>query len=295
MTDEQTETARYIFASNILSNIYHKLNEGYRAITIDFVKEMKCSVKKQKFISVFEFICPMIKSQHTTDRSQSCGSGNDGAGGKKDETGSDDSGHGDVEYVGWSVGGGKMILAGKSTTEGKTKQAVLYGVSSTEETSNGVSDVECTKLEQKSEVLEEKNKEATITEADIEVLLGGGSVESTEEKESLMTEEENQVLLAGTGVTSTKEKERTMAEDKVEVSSVGCSVGSTEELAGGSSVGSTEPASTEELAGGSSVEVKDTEIKEKSGVLSMAGTEELAGGGSAEVKDPEIEEKSEVL
>ena len=139
MTDEQTETARYIFASDILSNIYHKLNEGYRAITIEYVKEMKFSLKRQKMISIYKFICPMIKSQHTTDRSQSCGSGNDGAGGEKDDTESDDSGHGDVEYVGWSVGGGKMIPAGKSsTTEGKTKQAVLYGASSMEETSNSV-------------------------------------------------------------------------------------------------------------------------------------------------------------
>ena len=164
----------------------------------------------------------MIKSQHTTDRSQSRGSGNDGAGGKKYDTESDDGGHGDVEYVGWSVGGGKMIPAGKSsTTECKPKQAVLYGVSSTEETSNSVN-LECTELDQKSEVLEEKKQEATMTEADI------------------------QVLLAGTGVTSTKQNECTMTEDKVEVLSVGCSVGSTE------------PASTEEVPGSSFAEVKDT-------------------------------------
>ena len=188
MTDEQTETARHIFAGDILSNIYHKLSEGYRAIMIEYVKEMKFSAKRQKLISVYEFICPMIKSQHTSDRSQSCGSGNDGAGGKKDDTESDDSGNGDVEYVGWSVGGGKMILAGKSsTTQGKTKQTLLYGVSCTE-------------------VLEEKNKEAAMTEEDIDVLLGGGSVESTEEKESLMTEEDIQVLLDGASVTSTKKK-----------------------------------------------------------------------------------------
>ena len=60
-------------------------------------------------------------------------------------------------------------------------------------------------------------------------------------------------------------------------------------------------ADTEEVSGGSSAEVKDTEVKEKSEVLSVAdteevpGTEELPGGSSAEVKDPEIEEKSEVL
>ena len=64
-----------------------------------------------------------------------------------------------------------MIPAGKSSTmEGKTKQAVLYGVSSTEETSNSVN-LECTKLDQKSEVLEEKNQEAAMTEAHIQVFL----------------------------------------------------------------------------------------------------------------------------
>ena len=132
MTDQQTETARYIFASDILSNIYCKLSKGYRALTIEYVKEIKFSAKRQKLISVYEFICPMIKSQHTSDRSQSHGSGNDSARGKKDDTESDDSGN-DVEYVGWSVGGGKMILVGKSsTTQGKTKQALLYGVSCTE-------------------------------------------------------------------------------------------------------------------------------------------------------------------
>ena len=61
MTDEQTETARYIFASDILSNIYHKLNEGYRAITIEYVKEMEFSLKRQKMISVYKFICPHDK------------------------------------------------------------------------------------------------------------------------------------------------------------------------------------------------------------------------------------------
>ena len=254
---------------------------------IEYVKEMKFSAKRQKLISVYEFICPMIKSQHTSDRSQSHGSGNDGAGGKKDDTESVDSGNGDVEYVGWSVSGGKMILAGKSSaTQGKTKQALLYGVSCTEE-------------------LEEKNKEAAMTEEDIDLLLGGSSVESTEEKESLLTEEDVQVLLDGASVTSTKQKECKIAEDKVEVSSVCGSVGtksfeptSIEELASGGYVVTTEPGSTEELAGGSSVEVKDTEVVEKSGVMSLACTEELAGGSSAKVKDPEIhhsEDKSEVL
>ena len=96
MQDEKTETRRFIFASNILGNIFAKLSEGFRAINIEYMKEQRFSKSRQKYISVYEFICPIIKSQFGVEKSKR---GSNGGGQEDKDDESSEETNDDIMYV----------------------------------------------------------------------------------------------------------------------------------------------------------------------------------------------------